>query len=237
MRHYRDLIVHQLTRRRGDRVADLLLRLSGGGALLAIVASTFVPDVAALMPFVLFTVWTNGPHSPVLPASHEPILMLYGLVFPPILVAAIGTAGIVFVEAINYQVYTGATDLRAFRGLRESRLVARLTRLFERSPFLTIVVCAVTPLPFWVARVLSVLARYSLSRHLVAIALGRFPRLWFIAALGARLRIPAAWLMAITAGSLVVAAALCVVPPLWSNRRRRRCTDSQRIPACVTGRS
>lgn len=221
-----------LTRRYGDRMTDRFLRASGLLALLAILVSSVVPDVAALVPFALITVWTNGPHSPVLPASHEPALMLYGLLYPPVLIGAIGTIGIVFVEAINYHAYSHAADLRAFQGLRKGRLVTGLTRMFERSPFFTIIVCAVTPVPFWVARVLSVLARYSVPKHLAAIAIGRFPRLWFIAALGRGLHIPDAWLMGITVGSIVLALGVVAARHLVSRHRHR--TESNEPPAVAT---
>ncbi len=204
-------VLAQLTRSRGARGTDVLLRASAGFMLLAIPASLLVPEVAALVPFVLFTVWTNGPHSPVLPAAYEPILMLYGKVYPPVLIGALGTAGTVFVESINYHVYARVMDMHALRGLRESRFVARLTRMFRRSAFLTIVFCAVLPLPYWIARVLSVAARYPISRHLIATAVGRFPRLWFFSALGTPLAIHNGALIAITAGSIVLAVGVLIV--------------------------
>ena len=214
----------QLMRRRGSSTTDVLLRVSAALALLAIPISLLMPEGATLVPFVLFTLWTNGPLSPVLPASYEPVLMLYGKLYPPLLIAALGTAGIVFIEWVNYHVYAGGADLRAFRGLRDSRSVAWLTRTFQRSPFLTIVVCAIAPCPYWVARVLSVLAHYPLSRHLAATALGRFPRLWFFAVLSTPLAIPNSWLIGITVGSVAAGVllfivrlpAVCRLRPVWT---------------------
>ena len=201
----------QLTRRRGNRTTDVVLRVSAALALLAIPISLLMPDAATLVPFVLFTLWTNGPLSPVLPASYEPVLMLYGKFYPTLLIAVLGTAGIVFIEWVNYHVYAGAADLRALRGLRDSRSVAWVTKRFQRNPFLTIVVCAIAPFPYWVARVLSVLAHYPLSRHLAATALGRFPRLWFFAGLSTVLAIPNSWLIGITVGSVAVGVLLFIV--------------------------
>jgi uncharacterized membrane protein YdjX (TVP38/TMEM64 family) len=214
------VVAAALTRRYGGRETDLLVRVSAALAALAIPVSLLAPDAMALVPFLLFTVWTNGPLSPVLPASYEPVLMLYGKLYPPLLIGALGTTGVVFIEYVNYRVYAAASDLRAFRGLRDSKSVVRLTRMFERNAFLTIVVCAVAPFPYWVARVLSVLARYPLSRHLAATALGRFPRLCFFAALSAPLAISNGMLIGITAGSMAAAGLLYAIKHAHAGRPR-----------------
>jgi uncharacterized membrane protein YdjX (TVP38/TMEM64 family) len=181
-----------------------VLRITGLVALVTLMLARAVPAVAGLVPFVLFTIWTNGPHSPVLFATYEPVLMLYGRLYPPILIGVLGTLGSVSVEYLNYHLYVKAADSRALRAVTQSRLVTVLGRWYARAPFLTIVTCALTPIPFWLARVLSAVTRYSLRRYLLATAVGRFPRLWFFAALGT-LAIPTVWLAMAAAGSIVLA--------------------------------
>lgn len=226
------VLLSQLTRRRGNGTVDLLLRVSAALVLLAIPASLLIPDVATLVSFVLVTLWTNGPISPVLPASYEPVLMLYGKLYPPLLIGALGTIGAVFIEWVNYHVYAAGADLRAFRRLRDSRSVAWLTRMFQRSPFLAIVVCAIAPFPYWIARVLSVLAHYPLSRHLTATALGRFPRMWFFAGLSTSLSIPTSWLIGITVGSVAAGVLLYVVKrPAARRPLPARTADSRLNPS------
>lgn len=210
-----------LRRPRGTRADDLMLRAAGALALAAIAAALLVPVIVPLFPFVLYTIWTNGPHSPVLPASYEPVLMLYGRIYPPVLIGAVGTAATVFVEWINYHLYTRAADLRAVRRLQGGRLVGRLRRLFARHPFLTVWLCSITPLPYWVARVLAVLARYSKRRHLTATALGRFPKLWFIAALGEPLGLSIRWLGIASVAVLALAGALWLVDRARRSLRQR----------------
>lgn len=208
-----------LTRDRGDRATDAVLRASGLLAAAGVAITLLVPSATALVLFVLFTVWTNGPHSPVLPASHEPVLMLYGRLYAPLLVAAIGTAAIVFAEWINYHLYRHATDLPVLNGVRERRAVRWAIGLFRRNPFAAIIVFAVTPIPYWIARVLSVLTAYPVGRHLWATAIGRFPRLWFFAALGG-LAIPTRWLVAVALGSVAAAALLAAGRALHARLRR-----------------
>ena len=51
-----------------------------------------MPDVFAelgkLGSFVLTTLWVHGPWSPLLPAAYEPVLLLFGKLYPPLLIAA-----------------------------------------------------------------------------------------------------------------------------------------------------
>ncbi len=195
-------------RPRGHRADDVILRTVGGVAVAGLVAVVVAPGVAPLTLFVLYTVWTNGPHSPVLPASYEPVLMLYGRLYPPVLIGAIGTIATVFTEWINYHLYARVAEAPAVSGLRNGRLVARLTRLFERRPFFAVWLCSITPLPYWSARILSVLTRYSKRKHLTATAMGRFPKLWFIAALGGPLGLSVRWLAIASIAALVLAAFL-----------------------------
>ncbi len=197
-----------MVRRHGSRIDDLILRAFAAVALLGIVGSLVDPTVAALASFVLYTIWSNGPHSAVLVAGYEPVLLLYGQLFPPLLIAALGTIATLFIEWVNYHLYGHARDTRTMRTLTGGRWVQRLTLMFARQPFLAVVLCALGVVPYTVARCLSVLSHYPVGRHLAATAVGRFPRLWAIAALGAPLALPRSVLMIAVLLSLAVAAAL-----------------------------
>ncbi|HEX9729707.1 MAG TPA: VTT domain-containing protein [Gemmatimonadales bacterium] len=209
-----------LTRHRGTPTDDLMLRVSGVLAAVALVGALLVPAIAQLAPFVLYTVWTNGPHSPVLNGGYEPALMLYGRFFPPLLIGLLGTMATVFVEWINYHLYARAGEMHAVRRVRDSQFGTRLTAWYQRMPFAVIVFCALGPVPFWMARLLSALSGYSVARHLTATALGRFPRLWFIAALGTPLAIPTSWLIGLTVGSMVFATGAWALAQWRAGRTR-----------------
>jgi len=224
-----------LTQQRyGSRQTDLLLRITAILSAAAIPATLFVPDIGTLMPFVLFSMWTNGPWSPVLPASHEPALMLYGRLYHPLLIGVLATVAVVLVEWINYHLYAAVSDLRALQGVRNCRTVTRLTRLFNRQPFTTVVVAAVTPVPFWIVRALAAAERYPLRRYLPATALGRFPRLCFFAALGTPLAVPDSWLVIATVGSIIAGIGL-VIGRAALGRERQRAPDIE-TPAPGIGR-
>lgn len=203
-----------LTRRYGHLVWDGLVRASGVLALIAIPLTLASPDFGALTGFVLVTMWLNGPLAPFFPASYEPVLMLYGRLYAPLLVAGLGTAATIYVEYLNYHLYRHLLNTQALDPLRQSRAVHWVTRTFRRSPFLAVWVCSWSPLPYWAVRFLSPFTGYPVGRHLAATLLGRFPRLWFFAALGRWWLIPATTLFAVAAAS--VAAAVLV----WGLQRR-----------------
>lgn len=192
-----------LTCRRGTPIDDTMLRISGVLAGVALAGAVLAPSVALLAPLALYTVWTNGPHSPIMNGAYEPILMVYGQILPPLLVGTVATGSTVFVEWINYHLYDRARGTQLGRRLTEYRWINRLASWYARKPFAVIVFCALGPVPFWVVRILSVLTGYSPVRHLTATAVGRFPRLWVIAALGRPLGIPTSWLIGIALVSML----------------------------------
>ena len=206
-----------LKQRHGDAVWDGIVRGTGATALLAIPVVFLHPGSGPLVAFVLVTIWVNGPIAPFLPAAYEPILMMYGRLYPPLLIGFLGILGTMYVEYLNYRLYSRMVHANALTGLRESRVVRRLGSLFERAPFLTVWLCSWSPLPYWSVRFLSPLTHFPVSRHLLATFLGRFPRLWFFAALGVWWQVDLRWLAGVAVGSTAVAVTV------WGMRRKRDC--------------
>ncbi len=208
--------VKVLGQRYGNVVWDGLVRGSGLVSLLAIPAVLHYPKAGVLTGFVLMTIWINGPWAPLLPATYEPVLMLFGRMYPPVHIAALGIAGTLYVEFLNYHLYRRALQLQALSRIREGKLLTRLSGLYRRAPFFTIWLCSWSPLPYWSVRFLSPLIGYPVGKHLIATFLGRFPRLWFFSALGLFLPLSATVLAAIAAGSILLAVAV------WFLRGRAR---------------
>ncbi len=208
-------IVRTWTAPRGGALSTFYLRLVGALALIGIVVVLVLPQFADLVPYVVLAIWFNGPQSPVVPAGFEPVLLLYGQFYSPWVIAALGTAGNVVAEAINYELFALAAQQKALRRLHDSRVVVWLKRMFGKAPFVAVAVCAAA-FPFWIARVLVVLARYPIGWHLTATAVGRFPRFWVLAALGATIGIPAKWLAALVGVSLLATAIILIVRSMRS---------------------
>jgi hypothetical protein len=154
-----------------------------------------VPGTSSLVVFVLLTLWCHGPLSPLLPAAYEPVLLGYGRLFPPLLLAITGAVASTAIEYLNYHLY------RIF----VSPPTRRLMGPFLRRPFLTVWLCVLTPLPDWAARVLASQSGYPVRSYLTAVLLARLPRFWFLAALGFHLELGVGVVLSVVAASAVVA--------------------------------
>ena len=174
-----------LRRRRGDLVWDGVVRGSGIVAMLGIITTVLAgPQVGGLVGFSVVTVWVNGPLGIFMPATYEPILMIFGRLYPPVVIGLTGIVSVVYVEFLSYHLHAKILHSRKLDVLREHPVVQRLIPLFRRVPFFTVWLCSWSPLPYWSVRILAPLAGYSVRRYLLATFLGRFPRFWFFAALG-----------------------------------------------------
>jgi len=208
-------LIELLSRRRGTREWDVVLRATGVLALLAIYPATRWPSVAGLLGFLCLTLFVSGPISVVLPAAFEPMLMVAGRLYAPLIVALVAVAGNLYMDYINYHVYGAALQHPRLEGARNSRIVQRLLVLFQRRPFFAVWLCSWSPIPYWVVAALAPLSRYSMRKFLLATFLGRFPRVWFFAALG--LVVPVATRALVT----YVVAAIAVGVVIMTYQRSR----------------
>lgn len=200
-----------LSRPRGDRLWDIVIRTTGLLGLLGIGLVLLFPPSGPLVGLGIYTMWVTGPLSPFFPVGLEPVLMLFGRLYPPLLVAGLATVAGLYIEFLNYYLYGTLLGLDRARRFRESRTVRFLQRLFGRAPFFTVWVSAWTPLPFWGARILAALSDYPVGRYLVATALGRFPKLWFFSALGMYWGLNGTLLLGVVVGTTLLATVLWLV--------------------------
>jgi membrane protein YqaA with SNARE-associated domain len=215
--------VEVLSRRRGTHEWDVVLRATGGLALLAIYPATRWPSIAGLIGFLCLTLFVSGPISVVLPAAFEPMLMVAGRMYPPLIVALVAVAGNLYMDYVNYHVYGAALQHPRLERARNSALVQRLLVLFQQRPFFAVWLCAWSPIPYWVVAALAPLARYSMKKFLLATFLGRGPRVWFFAALG--LVVPVA-----TQTLVVYVVAAIAVGVVVATYQRSRATAARPAP-------
>ena len=162
---------------------DSLLWASGAVAALGIVLESFVPPASELAVLFSLCLLANGPFSMFLPATVEPMVMIFARLYPWAVVAGVATLAAVIAEYFDYRIFTGILMSGRLERARRSRTARFVVWLFEKSPFLAVVMGALTPLPFWLVRISAVLAGYPVSRFLVGTAVGRFPRFLAYAAL------------------------------------------------------
>ena len=150
-----------------------------------------------------------------MPAALEPLVMEAAKYEKAIWVTLVALTTYVYMEYLNWHIYRWVLDRDLLSRFRDHRRVRTAVRYFARYPFTTTVVGAATPFPCWVIRVLAVLHGYPLRPYLIAIAIGRFPRIYLYAWLGGVLRIPTVVLLAVVVGS----TAVVLVHRLVSRRR------------------
>lgn len=204
---------------------DRMLWVSGGVSLAGIGLASFVPFLSDLAVLFSLTLLVNGPWSIFTPVAYEPILMTFGQVYPGVLVAVVGVTGQLCVEYVNYHLYNAAMHTQLLTAARESAVVRKTIAWFSVQPFWTVFMCALTPLPFWIARIAAPLAGYPMRRYLTATALGRFPRLWFYAALGMVVPVRGTTILAVGFAATVILAALIAA------RRARPAAVAERAQA------
>lgn len=163
------------------------------------------PGWMGLGTLALISAWCHGPASPLLPAAFEPVLMGYGRLYPPLIVALVGTLASLIAEAGNYAGYGWLLHTSRLRRVRE--VSGNVTRMFGRRPFLACLLVASTPVPDWSVRILGALTRYPARRYLAAFALGRLPKFWLLATVGQALQLSRGALLALVLGSILVTYA------------------------------
>lgn len=222
-----DRLCHALLRPRGDARWDAVIRGTGAVGLLGILLALVVPGSGPLIGLGIVTIWMSGPLSPFFPVGLEPILMLFGRLYPPWLVAAASMGAGLFIEYLNYYLYGHIVGLEVAREFRESRLVRWCRDLFDRSPFFAIWFCAWSPVPFWVVRILAPLSGYSVRKYLLANLLGRYPKLWLFATLGLFWDVSDRVLLIATGGGLLLGLLMWA----WHRLRRRPAAKPERTGA------
>lgn len=204
-----------LVRPRGDEMWDAVVRGTGAAGLLGIGLVWLLPASGPLVGLGIFTLWISGPLSPLFPVGLEPVLMLFGRLYPPWLVAGVCMLAGVYIEFLSYHLYGYVAGREAARPVRESRLGRWARDVFAGRPFLATWFCAWSPVPFWVARFLAPLSDYPISRYLAANVLGRYPKLWLFASLGVWWNVSDRLLLGLAA------ACLLLGPVVWLSRQNR----------------
>ena len=128
---------------------------------------------------------------------HEPVLLYFGKFYQPLTVALVAVIGTVMAEAINCSVFKLVTDSNFFQKIYHRKIVTKIVELFNKAPFVALLVAGLTPVPFYPFRFLVVLARYPIVKYLLAVFLSRTPRFFILALAGYMIKIPDYLLIAI----------------------------------------
>ena len=155
-----------------------------------------------LAAFFVLALFVHGPLSPLLPTAFEATLLYYARFYPAWVLALVGTAAASLAETINYWLVDWAAELPKVSALKAGKTVRWSIDAFSRAPFWTTAIVIFSPIPDSAVRILAPLSRYPLSKFLVAVAFGRFPRLLLIAGFGVLVPVPT-WLLLVGTIALV----------------------------------
>lgn len=197
-----------MTKPRGDRRWDLLVRATGLVALLGIPVVVFFPQATPLVWFAVAAIPANSPLSPITPVAFEPLIMEAAKHSAAIEVTLVGLGAYMYMEYLNFHLYKWVLERRRLQRFKEHKWVKRALRGFSRAPAVVILVFAFTPLPFWTVRILAIYRKYSVARFMAATAVGRLPRIFIYAWLGERLMVPSVLLVAAAVGATAVVVAI-----------------------------
>ena len=144
----------------------------------------FVPEYKNLALLFLFTIVSNS----VVPMPYEPVMVLMGALFPPLLAATIAACGNVLACFFDYEIITRAFRHPKLDRVKQSDMYQGAVHYFLKAPFFSIFIAAFAPfIPFYIFRILSPTSGYPLKRYMTAVFLGRLPRYYIFAFLGSAL--------------------------------------------------
>ncbi|MFQ5678228.1 MAG: hypothetical protein ACE5HP_02075 [Gemmatimonadota bacterium] len=152
---------------------------------------------------------------------HEPVLIYFGKFANAWGAALAATAGTAAAGYLDHSVFVPVLNHDALGGYRRKALYRRAIRCFRRAPFLTLLVAALLPVPFFPFKFLSFSVRYPLGRYLTALLTARFPRYYFLAWAGAAFHIPG-WILIGTFLLIIAVYAVKAGPGVWAALTRGR---------------
>ncbi len=151
---------------------------------------------------------------------HEPVFIYFSKFYGPITTTLVSIAGILLTEILNYSACKFVVDLKKFNKIGQSGFINKIVDIYNKAPFLALLVAGFTPVPFYPFRFLVVLAHYPLVKYILAVFLSRTPRFYILAVLGHAIKIPD-YLLLILFILFAVIANVPIVKEIIQKRRSK----------------
>lgn len=156
-------------------------------AVIGVLVLWLAPAFAGLFLFALYAIPSNS----VIPIPHEPGVLFFARYYDPLWIALVGSIGGGLVGFADYGIIETAMKHPRMNAARGTRPFRWAMRWMSRAPFAIIAVFALIPvLPVYIVRVLAPASGYPAWRYVLAQTLGRFPRFYVLAYLGASVHVP-----------------------------------------------
>ncbi len=125
---------------------------------------------------------------------HEPVIVWYGKTVNLWLLSLVATAGTVVAAFLDYRFFAPVLNLSYSARYKATGTYRKAHRWFHKMPFISIVVAALTPIPFYPFKFMVYASKYPIRRYLSAVVIGRFPRYYLLGKAGQLFHIPD-WLL------------------------------------------
>ena len=127
-----------LTIERGEPYWTIFLRATAFVGLAGIPLVTYFPSTAPLVWLWLVGIPANSPISPLFPTAFEPLMMEVVKYVPVLTTAIVATAIFVYMEFINWYVYSWVMDWNKFETVRDHKWVKWGVKRFAKAPRFTV---------------------------------------------------------------------------------------------------
>ena len=141
-------------------------------------------------PLLFLTFYSIPSNMAISVFPHEPLVVYYGRLYDPSLIAAIVMIGTIIAGILDYYVFAPIMEHRVTKFIRNTAEYKKAQKWFNYQPFLAIVIGGFSPLPFFIFKLLAFAAKYSVIKYLIALFVGRFPRYYLLAYAGSFFEIP-----------------------------------------------
>jgi membrane protein YqaA with SNARE-associated domain len=178
-------------------------QVAGGGDLLLAVSLVIIIGGPAgqLAGYFLYSIVACT----CIPLPTTPYVIAMGNLYHPVIVAFIGTVGNCIAAWIEYYViFWVFSKIELTQKLQQNPIFQRYTKLFHRATFAWLVFAGFSAIPFEPFRIAAILIRYSIPKYLLSVFIGRMPRYYLVAMIGARYHLPAPLLILITVVLMVI---------------------------------
>jgi membrane protein YqaA with SNARE-associated domain len=179
-------------------------------ALTELIVVVLFPTYHSLVWLCFYTAISNF-CIPWLP--HEPVILLYGNLYNPWLVAVLGGLATCWMEFFNYQILGLITYIQQVKVFTEKQTYQKAEEYFRKFSFFILIFMSLMPVPFVPFRVFAVTSSYPLMKYLLAVFIGRTFRYYILAITGAKIHLPL-W----TYGLIFV---LFLTITLWNKLRKK----------------
>lgn len=154
--------------------------------------------------------WYSIPGNSFVYLPHEPAVIYAGAMYQPWLVASVGGVATMMAAIVDYFVVRKVFEIQKVAKVKHAPIYRAAIRCFRWCPWITVVLFAISPLPFYVIRILAPSSGYPWWRYVSACVVGRIPRYYLLALGGAWVPVPSRYLILMMLGLIVTTIILSI---------------------------